>query len=121
MNYDKSNIFAKILRKEIPCDTIYEDEDILCFKDINPSAKIHVLIIPKGEFTSFSDFVKKAGSEKVSEYFKKVDLVAGKLGLIKSGYRIISNFGNDANQEVEHFHTHLLGGENLGGIIAKKL
>ena len=120
MNYDDSNIFAKIIRKEIPCEKVYEDEDILCFKDINPSAQTHVLIIPKDNYLSFGDFVSKASSDKISNYFKKIKLIAEKLELNKSGYRLITNCGKNANQEVLHFHMHMLGGENLGPLLSKK-
>ena len=116
MIYDNQNIFAKILRNEIPCDKIYEDDEVLCFKDINPVAKIHVLLIPKGEFMSLEDFVSKAESKTISSFFKKINKIVKVLNLENSGYRIISNHGKDANQEVPHFHVHILGGENLGGI-----
>ncbi|MBI28919.1 MAG: putative HIT-like protein [Alphaproteobacteria bacterium MarineAlpha5_Bin11] len=114
--YDNSNIFAKILRSEIPCKKVYEDDDILCFYDINPIADTHVLVIPKREYRSFDDFVTTAEPEYISLFFNKVAMIAKKLGLIESGYRIISNHGLNANQEVPHFHVHLIGGENLGGI-----
>tara|TARA_Y100000817_G_scaffold217857_1_gene171686 strand:- start:141 stop:503 length:363 start_codon:yes stop_codon:yes gene_type:complete len=116
MSYDNENIFSKILKGEIPCDKVYEDENILCFKDINPIAKIHVLIIPKDKYISFNDFVANASSEKISYFFKTVEKIAKKLNVVDSGYRIITNHGMDANQEVPHFHLHLLGKENLGGI-----
>ena len=116
MSYDNENIFSKILKGEIPCDKVYEDESVLCFKDINPIAKIHVLIIPKDKYISFNDFVTNASSEKISYFFKTVEKIAKKLNVIDSGYRIITNHGMDANQEVPHFHLHLLGKENLGGI-----
>ena len=116
MIYDNQNIFAKILRNEIPCDKIYEDDEVLCFKDINPVAKIHVLLIPKGEFMSLEDFVSKAESKTISSFFKKINKIVKVLNLENSGYRIISNHGKDANQEVPHFHVHILAGENLKGI-----
>tara|TARA_B100000029_G_C17574356_1_gene957685 strand:+ start:704 stop:1066 length:363 start_codon:yes stop_codon:yes gene_type:complete len=116
IDYDDDNIFSKILKGEIPCDKVYEDENILCFKDINPIAKIHVLIIPKEKYVSFNDFVINAGEKKISYFFKTVEKIAKKLNIIESGYRIITNHGMDANQEVPHFHLHLLGKENLGGI-----
>ena len=119
MNYDNNNIFSKILKGEIPCDKVYEDDEILCFKDINPAAKIHVLIIPKDKYISFNDFITKANDKKITSFFKSIEKIAKKLNLIDSGYRIISNHGMDANQEVSHFHFHLLGKENLGGISSK--
>ena len=111
--YDKNNIFAKILRKEIPCDKIYEDENFLFFKDIDPKAKIHVLGIPKVECADFSDFVSKYDNNLVSQFFKKTEYVINLLGLNNSGYKIISNSGLNGGQEVPHFHIHILGGEKL--------
>ena len=119
MTYDKSNLFAKILSGEIPCEKIYEDDDVLCFNDINPQATIHVLIIPKGEYVSFDDFVTKADTKTIEIFFKKIKLIADKLDLKNTGYRIVSNHGLNANQEIPHFHVHLLAGENLGGILKK--
>ena len=111
--YDKNNIFAKILRKEIPCDKIYEDENFLFFKDIDPKAKIHVLGIPKVECVDFSDFVSKYDNNLVSQFFKKTEYVINLLGLNNGGYKIISNSGLNGGQEVPHFHIHILGGEKL--------
>jgi len=112
--YDKNNIFAKIIRGEIPCDKVYEDESVLFFNDINPAAKIHVLGIPKTPCTDFSDFVQKNDPDTVSKFFKKIDLIIDKLGIKKDGYRIVSNSGNNGGQEVPHFHIHILGGEKIG-------
>ncbi len=111
--YDKNNIFFKILQKEIPSEVVYEDEICLAFRDINPMAKIHVLVITKGCYTNFADFVKNESAENVKKFFNSVAYVAEKLGVAESGYRILSNTGNDAGQEVEHFHVHILGGEKL--------
>lgn len=111
--YDKNNIFFKILQKEIPSEVVYEDEICLAFRDINPTAKIHVLVITKGCYTNFADFVKNESAENVKKFFNSVACVAEKLGVAESGYRILSNTGNDAGQEVEHFHVHILGGEKL--------
>jgi len=119
MTYDKSNIFAKILRKEISCEKIYEDEEVFSFKDINPLAPVHILVIPKGEYISFNDFIEKAEHKTITSFFKKVQLILNKYNLKETGYRIITNHGLDANQEVPHFHIHILGGENLGGIKGK--
>ena len=116
MQYDNSNIFYKILNKEIPCDKIYEDEEILCFKDISPIANIHVLIIPKEKYISFDDFVSNADSATISSFFRKIKKIANQLDIDKDGYRIITNHGPNANQEVPHFHVHVLGGENLRGL-----
>ena len=112
--YDENNIFAKILRSDIPCNKVYEDDDVLFFYDINPIAKIHVLGITKTPCTDFSDFVQKNDSDTVSKFFKKIDLIINKLGIKKDGYRIVSNSGNNGGQEVPHFHIHILGGEKIG-------
>lgn len=111
--YDKNNIFFKILQKEIPSKVVYEDEVCFAFHDINPQAKIHVLVITKGCYTNFSDFVKNESAANVQKFFQSVALVAEKLGIAESGYKILSNTGRDAGQEVEHFHVHVLGGEKL--------
>lgn len=112
-NYDSNNIFAKILRSEIPCDKIYEDEYCLSFKDIQPAAKIHALVIPKFEAKSFHDFALNAPAEFISNFYKSVQKVADKLGLEEGGYRVIFNHGNNASQTVFHYHVHILGGEQL--------
>jgi diadenosine tetraphosphate (Ap4A) HIT family hydrolase len=115
--YDNQNIFAKIIRGEIPCHEVYQDDKVLAFKDVTPAAEIHVLVIPKGEFVSFDDFVQKESSENIAHFFKMVQKIADDLGVDKSGYRIIANHGSDANQTVAHFHAHILAGENLGGLV----
>ena len=112
--YDKSNIFAKILRKEIPCDKVYEDSVSLFFNDVNPQAKIHVLGIPKFPCSTFSEFTKNADNEIITSFFKNVQLVINKLNVEKSGYRLITNSGEDGGQEVPHFHIHILAGEKIG-------
>ena len=114
--YDKNNIFAKIIRNEVPCEKIYEDEKVLFFKDISPSAKIHILGIPKNDVINFREFVIKTDKETVKYFFDKTTEVIKRLGLDETGYRLITNDGKDANQEVPHFHIHILGGENLGGV-----
>ncbi len=111
--YNENNIFAKILRGEIPSDKVYEDENTLFFRDINPKAKIHVLAIPKVPCVDFADFVSKSNENDVSDFFKKVDKVINLLGLKEDGYRIVSNSGEHGCQEVPHFHIHILGGEKL--------
>ena len=115
--YDKNNIFAKIIRGEIPSSKVYEDENVLAFNDIGKAAPVHVLIIPKGEFINLPDFVSKAGAAKVENFFQKVAEVARMLGLDGSGYRIISNIGADASQSVPHFHIHILGGKKIGRLV----
>tara|TARA_B100001057_G_scaffold434467_1_gene464133 strand:- start:688 stop:1038 length:351 start_codon:yes stop_codon:yes gene_type:complete len=112
--YDENNIFAKILRKEIPCDKVYEDGHSLFFNDINPQAKIHILGIPKFPCTSFSEFLKKADGETITSFFKSVQNVIIKLNIEESGYRLITNSGGDGGQEVPHFHFHILAGEKIG-------
>ena len=114
--YDENNIFAKILRKEIPCDKVYEDEFSLFFNDISPQAKIHVLGIPKFPCINFSDFLKNADNQYISFFFKNVQLVISKLDLEENGYRLISNSGEDGGQEVPHFHIHILAGEKIGNL-----
>ena len=114
--YDDNNIFAKIIRKEIPCQTIYEDEKVLFFYDINPQAKTHILAIPKNSVVNFREFISKIDKDTVKYFFDKISEVVKNLGLDKSGYRLITNDGRDGNQEVPHFHVHILGGENLGGL-----
>ena len=114
MVYNDKNIFAKILRKEIPCDKIYEDEFSLFFKDINPQAKIHILGIPKFPCTNFSDFLKNANNENISSFFKSVQFVISDLNIEENGYRLITNSGEDGGQEVPHCHVHILAGEKIG-------
>ena len=114
--YDENNIFAKILRKEVPCEIIYEDDKVFFFNDINPQTKIHILAIPKMQVTDFNDFVSKADNEMINYFFSKINEIAKEYGLLNTGFRLVTNNGKDANQEVPHFHFHILGGENLKGI-----
>jgi len=116
--YNKNNIFAKIIRGEIPSKKVYEDSDILAFHDIAKAAPTHVLVIPKGEFVNLPDFINKATAEKVATFFQKVTEIAQILDLENSGYRIISNIGEDASQSVPHFHVHILGKKKLGDLLA---
>ena len=111
--YDQNNIFAKILRKEIACDFVYEDEKVLFFNDIYPQAKIHILGIPKLEVIDFGDFILKADENEVKFFFSKVYDIVNKIDLDKDGYKIITNSGINGGQEVPHFHVHILGGEKL--------
>ena len=111
--YDKNNIFAKILRQEISCNIIYEDEKVLFFNDINPKAKIHILGIPKIEVVDFADFLIKANEETVKYFFSKAYEVVKEMKIDQSGFKIITNNGKNAGQEVPHFHIHILGGEDL--------
>ena len=116
--YDTSNIFAKILRGEIPCKKVLETPYALAFEDIYPKAPIHILIIPKGAYASFSDFSQNASPEEVTGFFKAVGDAAQKVGLESSGYRLLSNNGANAHQEVPHFHVHIVGGRSLGPILS---
>ncbi len=118
--YDSSNIFAKILKGDIPCKKVLETPYALAFEDLYPKAPIHVLIIPKGPYVSFSDFSQNASPAEIVGFFKSVGDVAKKLGLEESGYRILSNSGTDAHQEVPHFHIHLVGGKSLGPLLATR-
>ena len=107
--YDENNIFCKIINKQLPSDIVYEDEKILAFKDINPKAPIHILIVPKANFVCFDDFVEKSSPEDVAYFFKKVQEIAKSLGLSDASYRIVGNCGEEAGQVVPHFHLHLMG------------
>ena len=117
--YDKNNIFAKILRGEIPCNKIYEDQFVLAFKDINPQAKIHALVIPKGAYVNMNDFAINAKKEEIDGLIRALEKVASILGVSDSGYRFLGNNGRDGGQEVPHLHFHIFGGEKLGRMIHK--
>lgn len=117
--YDDTNIFAKILRGEIPCDKVFEDNHALAFKDINPQAPVHVLVIPKGAYVSMDDFTAKASPEEITGFFQAVGHVArNELGLAEDGYRILANVGLNGGQEVPHLHVHIFGGEKLGPMLS---
>ena len=124
MSYDKNNIFAKILRKEIPCDKIYENDHVLAFKDINPQAKIHVLVIPKGAYVNMDDFSQNAKNDEIVALTRALGEVTKIVGLSSysegKGYRYIGNNGPDGGQEVPHLHFHIIGGEPLGRMVSKK-
>ena len=117
MAYDGDNIFAKILRGEIPCDKVYEDDYALAFRDINPLAPEHVLVIPKGEYVSLDDFSAKAGDRELAGWVRAIGKVARELGVVEAGYRVLTNTGPDAQQEVLHLHAHLFAGRDLGDMI----
>ena len=117
MAYDDQNIFAKILRGEIPCDRVYEDDHVLAFNDINPQTPTHVLVVPKGPYVSSDDFAEKASDQEIAGFFRAVGQIARDLGAVGPGYRILANHGPDAHQEVPHFHLHLFGGKDLGRMI----
>ena len=120
MSYDNNNIFAKILRGEIPCKKIYEDEFVLSFYDINPQKKIHALVIPKGKYIDLDDFSSNATSEEMAGLLKGINIVAKKLKISVDdgkGYRALSNVGDHGGQEVAHLHFHLFGGEKVGKMV----
>jgi len=123
MQYDKDNIFAKILRGEIPCDKVYESDYALAFKDINPQAKIHVLVIPKGFYANMDDFSQNAKNAEIVGFVRALGEVAKIVGVSSyskgKGYRYIGNNGPDGGQEVSHLHFHIIGGEPLGRMISK--
>jgi diadenosine tetraphosphate (Ap4A) HIT family hydrolase len=116
--YDPNNIFARILRGEIPCKKVYEDEHALAFHDINPQAKIHVLVIPKGAYVSMADFAIKASDKEIADFVRAVGKTAEKLGVVENGYRLLANHGPNSHQEVPHLHVHIFGGQKLGRMIA---
>jgi histidine triad (HIT) family protein len=120
MKYDDNNIFAKILRKEIPCKKIYEDEFVLSFYDINPQKKIHALVIPKGKYIDLDDFTTKASASEIVGLLKGINTVAKKLGISVDkgkGYRALTNINEHGGQEVPHLHFHLFGGEKVGKMV----
>lgn len=117
MTYDKNNVFAKILRGEIPCNKITENEFALAFYDIEPQRKIHALVIPKGEYVSFDDFTLNAPPELQVGFYQTVQKIASDLGVGDTGYRLIANHAEHSGQEVPHFHVHILGGEPVGKLV----
>ena len=117
--YDDSNIFARILRGEIPNRTVYDDRWALAFHDISPQAPTHVLVIPKGKYVSFADFSASAGADEIAGFMRAVGKVAKDLGLEAQGYRLLANMGEHSGQEVPHFHVHLFAGRPLGSMLPK--
>jgi diadenosine tetraphosphate (Ap4A) HIT family hydrolase len=117
MTYDTNNVFAKIIRGEIPGRKVLEDDQVLAIHDIAAAAPVHVLVMPKGEYVSFDDFARNAPPEIQAHFFKAITEVARKTGVEKTGYRLITNHGADASQSVPHFHMHLIGGRALGGLL----
>ena len=117
--YDDSNIFAKILRGEIPCKKVYEDEHALAFHDINPLAPVHILVIPKGQYVSWDDFTERAPDEEIVGFTRAVGKVARDQQLEVQGYRLLANVGKRAGQEVAHLHVHIFGGQPLGPMLAR--
>jgi len=119
MAYDPNNIFARILRGEIPCKKILETPHSLAFHDIQPQAPVHALVIPRGAYVSMEDFSAKASDAELADFTRAVGQVARQLGVVDSGYRLLANCGADANQEVPHLHIHIFGGRRLGRMIDK--
>ncbi len=117
MAYDSDNIFAKILRGEIPCDKVYEDDQVLAFRDINPQTPTHVLVIPKGAYESYDDFSENASDGEIATLVRAAGRIAREAGLAGPGYRILANHGRDGRQEVPHFHLHIFGGRDCGRMI----
>jgi histidine triad (HIT) family protein len=118
--YDRDNVFARILRGEIPCNKVYEDKHVLAFRDINPLAPTHILVIPKGEYVSLDDFSANASAAEHSAMFRALGQIAAEQGVAATGHRIIANSGADGHQEVPHFHVHLFGGRDLGRMLLRR-
>lgn len=119
MSYDKNNIFAKIIRGEIPCKKVYEDEYALAFHDIHPQAPVHILVIPKGEYTSLNEFAALATDAEIAALTRALAKVAEIAGVKNSGYRTMANTGLEGGQEVPHLHFHIFGGKRLGRMVSK--
>ncbi len=119
MAYDSNNIFARLLRGEIPAKKLHEDEHTLAFHDIRPLAPVHVLVIPKGAYESLDDFSAQASAAEQAALIKAIGHVARLTGVDKSGYRVIANTGQDGHQEVPHLHFHVLGGRALGRMVGR--
>jgi diadenosine tetraphosphate (Ap4A) HIT family hydrolase len=117
--YDRSNVFARILRGELPCTKVYEDEHVLAFRDINPLTPTHIVIIPKGEYVSVDDFSANASEAELAAFTRAIGQVAKQEGVVAAGYRILANHGAAAHQEVPHFHLHLFGGRDLGPMLSR--
>jgi len=117
--YDHDNIFARILRGEIPANTVYEDEHALAFHDINPLSPTHILVIPKGTYVSWDDFSANASESEIAGFVRAVGRVARDAGLVEPGYRLLANAGLNAGQEVPHLHVHIFAGHPLGPMLAR--
>jgi diadenosine tetraphosphate (Ap4A) HIT family hydrolase len=116
--YDDDNIFARILRRELPCKQVFEDDHVLAFHDINPLAPDHILVIPKGRYVSWDDFSERAPDEEIAAFVRAVGRIAREAGLVAPGYRLLANIGADGGQEVPHLHVHIFGGKPLGPMLA---
>lgn len=117
--YDETNVFARILRGEIPAKAVYEDEHAFAFHDINPQAPVHILVIPRGAYVSWDDFSERASAEEIAGFVRAVGHVARSQGLVAPGYRLLANAGIDSGQEVPHLHVHIFGGRGLGPMLAR--
>jgi histidine triad (HIT) family protein len=120
MAYDRNNVFARILRGELPCTKVYEDEHVLAFRDIEPQAPSHVVLIPKGEYVSADDFSAQASDAKLAAFMRAIAKIAKAEGTAESGFRILANSGTAAHQAVPHFHLHLFGGRDLGARLLQR-
>lgn len=120
MAYDRDNVFARILRGELPCDKVYEDAHVLAFRDIHPQAPVHVLVIPKGEYVTFEEFSEKASPEEISALVGALGHIARSEGVATGGWRLIANNGPAGRQEVQHLHLHILGGRDLGPMLSRR-
>ena len=117
--YDHSNIFARILRGELPSKKVYEDDHVLAFHDINPLAPVHILVIPKGPYVSWDDFSEKASDAEIAAFVRAAGRIARDEGLVEQGYRVLANTGLRGGQEVPHLHMHIFGGTSLGPMLAR--
>ena len=117
--YDDGNIFARILRGELPSNKVYEDEHVLAFHDINPLAPTHILVIPKGSYVSWDDFSDHASDAEIAAFTRAVGKIARDAGLVEPGYRVLANVGSNSGQEVPHLHAHIFGGRPLGPMLAR--
>jgi diadenosine tetraphosphate (Ap4A) HIT family hydrolase len=117
--YDEGNLFAKILRGEIPSKKVYEDEHVLAFNDINPLAPTHILVIPKGPYVSWDDFSERASDSEIAAFVRAVGKIARDEGLVADGYRLLANVGLNSGQEVPHLHVHIFGGRPFGPMLAR--
>lgn len=117
--YDDNNVFAKILRGELPCKKVFEDDHVLAFHDINPLAPVHILVIPKGAYVSWDDFSERASEAEITAFVRAIGRIAREAGMVVQGYRLLANTGKRAGQEVAHLHVHIFGGEPLGPMLAR--
>ena len=117
--YDDSNIFARILRGELPCTKVHEDEHVLAFSDIRPLAAVHILVIPKGPYVSWDDFSERASPDEITAFVRAVGSIARDQGLVEPGYRLLANVGAHGGQEVPHLHVHIFGGQPLGPMLTR--